>query len=1201
VTESPFVIDGSGIERLDAAEFARLVNALLSAECAAQGLPMDSISITARINDPDGGVDASFAGSAGSLFVARGDSAWQFKLSPQNQDLTKDEVRKPGPQEVIAAGGHYYLAVATDFSDSVKRNRLKWLTEVVPDSDRVHVLNGSNIAAWASQYPAVLVALGLASHLRGLRSHQAWASFAEHRPKYVPGRAQQRLQAELVRLLSDPGGDHVRIEAPSGTGKTRTALEALSGAALAPLVVYAQREEELGVPVLDHFADHRVRAIIVIDNCNRLRHRQLTERLPRGASLRLVTMGDETTTSEAAAPYYRLGEMEPGELRSMLGQNYIPAISQHHIALVADNSGGSVRLALTFADRMMRMGETELANITTRSDMVDILKVTVPEGVPFVVASLLALLRRVGWEADLAQDGDALMAFAGDISPQAFRDAVAHLTATGLVARQGRYRLVTPNPLAIYLAAQLWNERSWEIVRDLLPALSADGQEALLARAAELGQYEPARDALTLVFSADGPFSSISRLEETGTGTVLRYLAVVNPEATMDALERIVAAPAEELRAARRSRRDLLWALEKCVWHSQYFTRAAAVLLLLALAENEEYANSATGIWVNLFSSRLPATAAPHAARLAYLRNLARTTDDHQTQLLVVSAAAQGVAPFEMHAGSGERQFGHVPEPQGGVRTQAEDIEYRGGMFEVLRSLAETTRDEEIIGKVTEIILSVVRAYLGTHLEELIIDQLDWLAGRDPQALRLAGHNWIRYQDYDRPTEGGWQRIETLLASIEPHDPWTRLLDLARQDPWSIQQPETSEDQALERFIGPVREIRQSRSLADFLEELAPLDMSSAAFVGASIAATSTDPQADWLTVLAFTGPDTADLQRGYIGWLDRTDTTYEMRDSALSTALEQGQLAMTDAVRYWLEFDTSPLGYAQVVAAIESNAVTVDEIARSLLLSRWLRQLDTDLFVSFYDALARNAATSGSRSSLLHVIYSHVRDNRHALDRLRERLELAVIVFPLERGPGVASTYEWAQACRILLPGSAPKIAERILPAAAQGHIHLDQSTDEARILNDCFEAAPTQVWDTFAHSAETGGGWRLTLGARFWLNLTAIEDYVIEWIEQSGVERIERARFAATVAPVHAAPSKLGVFLLNKFDDARIESSLAAAFQSGFFSGPESDHIRGKIQQLKAWKQQGPGARRWAAKVAASLQERLYAVEKAEAEGIL
>jgi len=133
------------------------------------------------------------------------------------------------------------------------------------------------------------------------------------------------------------------------------------------------------------------------------------------------------------------------------------------------------------------------------------------------------------------------MAFAGDISPQAFRDAVAHLTATGLVARQGRYRLVTPNPLANLPRGSALERAVLGDRPRPLPALSADGQEALLARAAELGQYEPARDALTLVFSADGPFSSISRLEETGH----RYGPAVSrsgePEATMDALERIVA------------------------------------------------------------------------------------------------------------------------------------------------------------------------------------------------------------------------------------------------------------------------------------------------------------------------------------------------------------------------------------------------------------------------------------------------------------------------------------------------------------------------------------------------------------------------------------------------------------------------------------------------------------------------------------
>ncbi len=51
----------------------------------------------------------------------------------------------------------------------------------------------------------------------------------------------------------------------------------------------------------------------------------------------------------------------------------------------------------------------------------------------------------------------------------------------------------------------------------------------------------------------------------------------------------------ETLASQRNSRRDLVWTLEKLAWHSRTFETPADSLLKLAVAENETYANNATG------------------------------------------------------------------------------------------------------------------------------------------------------------------------------------------------------------------------------------------------------------------------------------------------------------------------------------------------------------------------------------------------------------------------------------------------------------------------------------------------------------------------------------------------------------------------------------------------------------------------------
>src|SRR4051794_34542080 len=118
---------------------------------------------------------------------------------------------------------------------------------------------------------------------------------------------------------------------------------------------------------------------------------------------------------------------------------------------------------------------------------------------------------------------------------------------------------------------------------------------ALFKRVADLGPFDPARSALRRLLSIESPFGTLSAIESSHQGRHLTQLAIVLPgEVTAHLSELIEASSLDELRSATQSRRDLVWTLEKLVWHRATFTQAADALLRMALAENESYGNSAT-------------------------------------------------------------------------------------------------------------------------------------------------------------------------------------------------------------------------------------------------------------------------------------------------------------------------------------------------------------------------------------------------------------------------------------------------------------------------------------------------------------------------------------------------------------------------------------------------------------------------------
>jgi len=82
-----------------------------------------------------------------------------------------------------------------------------------------------------------------------------------------------------------------------------------------------------------------------------------------------------------------------------------------------------------------------------------------------------------------------------------------------------------------------------------------------------------------------------------------RYLAKADPEGALECLKKLWAHGVENnFCQFTVGRREVLWALEGIVRWRNLFVDAAMLLLALGEAENETWANNASGMFVELFS-----------------------------------------------------------------------------------------------------------------------------------------------------------------------------------------------------------------------------------------------------------------------------------------------------------------------------------------------------------------------------------------------------------------------------------------------------------------------------------------------------------------------------------------------------------------------------------------------------------------------
>lgn len=1182
----PFSVDPSQVAGLTGGDFANLVGRLLDAERAQAGMDGAVLTMTHRINAGDGGVDAHIRRAIGTNWIPVGESAWQFKAGDLGPESCKTELRgATAALAILENGGTYRLVLGKSITPEQATERREALEAVATErgitrfDGQFEVLNGDSLARWIEEFPAV----ASSPTIRGLgiigQTFEEWSNSIVHQTAWVPSEARSRQIEALVDAIGAGDELGVHVEGVSGLGKTRLVMETLRSHDNRALVVYVPSEDQFEPASLSRLHQQGRAAVVVIDECDAKRHDVYSAMLQTGSRIRLVTIS-EPSTATTRAPVLRVEPFDDDALTDLLLTNE-PGLWPEAARVIVEVASGNIDYALKCAKALIAQQSGSARQLVSPEDIRQFVVRELPGGTLFLASCALAILSRVGFDAELAPE---LSTLADGLSlPETdLRAAAALLRDSGLLTTQGRYRSVGPHPVAIYLASRGWSEFGTRIVTDLLPLLSEDQTERLFARATEVGDRALPRAVVDQMLEVDGVLDSLEAIAADRRGRMLQHLAVLAPVQVVARIDELIATASDaQLLAAKDARRPLVWALQKLVWHSDTFEIAADAMLRLASVENETYSNNSTGEWVSLFSALLPTTAAAPTARLAYLKRKSVTTDV-RVRLIVVEAAKRALSGNDSTMISGELQGGVIVEPRGRPRTWGEVWEYQQQIIDILRPLADDPEVEvakaavEALGDSIQATLEVpaLREHLAVNLATL-----DHLQLRTVRA-QLAELDAL----YDRAGDDETivDAIAEVLALLPEETAVDRLWRILRSHPWRGASADIEAEISL--ALDSIPNANRKRVLLEALNEPIPTDYS----VG-HLLSPHADPETERTLIAQLDGPNSRALH-GYLagreendrGAFDRFVDGLEAADELKLRLTAQGPLTDRAASRARELLPRLPVASG----------------ARALFL--WVRDVSDQSLVDDYlaDWVSR-IESQEDYNAVVDLVALHL----HGRSEVSSNLEAVVWqIVGLRTSFPVLGQQEgdWSALARRNLNQRPFELARLLSDLVEADAIRIYSTSREANLLRDSIELAGTPAWQEAMSRISAPGSFRLSFAVRDWLaNVVPIED-AAAWVDGS----VERARVLASVTPVGGeVQSPVVRYLLAGFgDDERVPSILVGHFMSGFWTGNESSRIERQIAQVDGWLQDQTASeaeRRWCRSLIENLRGRLERVLQEEQEG--
>ncbi|MGB8406299.1 MAG: hypothetical protein WCE30_19745 [Mycobacterium sp.] len=727
-----------------------LARTLCMAERGRLGLPLDTVAISGRVKTADEGIDGrtKFPETADTHFP-RGHYVWQIKSGKTAPSVSKEINPKKHAAliEAIKNGADYVLfwtndpidkqrtAVTTAFTNAVKKIRAD--ANVVPIfADEIEQLCYQHVAVLAQHGPMPITGLvGLEVWARGF-------SRIEFEPDASRLAAIEAIR-QHVAVRDEPNA--ILVYGDTGVGKSRLVYEALSQDGVRERVLVAPDPSGWHQGLLSDIANTPGSSLIlVVDDCDADERRRLNNLvgLCQGR-IRLITTGPRATRERAVEDRRRL-ELLPLEAQASKNIALSKGLDEQQASLVASLTDGYPGLADALAIALANGGpDSTLLEQIRADDAIGPVLATLISDDEVPALALVALFERIGFEGDLALELRLACEVFG-IDEASVR-GVADRELQRFVSTAGRYRRVTPRIFAVWLAARFLELRSTTIA-DELDKLPEVLRERIIDQMRQFAG-DPVVSRTLGVLLEGAPFTdgAIADVDD-GAARLVHVASIVDPETAMLTIERIMkGVTTEQLASVRSGRRDLIQAIEVLLWSDDLFERAATAALRLAIAENEQWSNNATGAVQGMYRVFLGGTQADYVRRISWTRKALKTYGHAATQIVIPGLASA----FDPHETRFVTDFGgRVPPIEWRPATFAEEAAARMSAWELLIEIASDDLDSR--EAVARCLAQGVRTALlrGVPTEALTsLGRVEWPARGRAELIEALNH----VRTYDQP------------------------------------------------------------------------------------------------------------------------------------------------------------------------------------------------------------------------------------------------------------------------------------------------------------------------------------------------------------------------------------------------------------------------------------------------------------------
>lgn len=587
----------------------------------------------------------------------------------------------------------------------------------------------------------------------------------------------------------------------SGIGKSRMIFEIFHGIDNSNNYYCSNASDDRLLNELSTFLRERMNeeGVIVLDDCNGDAFSKISKlRLEINTKYKIIGIYNDTEdiVRERGVNQLYLNRRDLLDSVNQYIQDQIGLLgnqAENIVRQIQDISDGFPVVAIKAIQSYRENGVTNLMNEDELwKKMCGYQSLTVDER---VALQSLSLFEPLGYEQEFARDYQ-MVKYNENITPfdynhlkidDIFEKLVKSYKNKELIEINSCWLLVRPLPLAVWLVGQWFRNcgqnRFVQVLNDL-DAIQEQAQanrmkRALCKRIQNMQDNEKAKYLFERLMAVGAPFHYEEVVCSDFGSQLFLAISTVNPVAVTNCLYDVVMPQSIDWTKNIKGdvRRNYIWCLERLSMPETTFRKAALLLAKFSLAENESWANNATGQLIQLFHVALSGTETTLRQRLDVIEELRTLGDEYIPIVLKVIDSAFSYSHFSRNAG-----YEHI---DGKVYTDFEPMgvdicEYWEGCIKILGELLQYRPDS--VNQIADIIVSHVydlslRSGCYDYLEKLINMVVNARGNEWPemhkQLLKLKRYNQDRLSTERKAKIDGWLKLfgakDFLLTLDEVH------------------------------------------------------------------------------------------------------------------------------------------------------------------------------------------------------------------------------------------------------------------------------------------------------------------------------------------------------------------------------------------------------------------------------------------------